>query len=220
VPHENSSPPSAARPLRPADRRDEIVAAALVGMVVVLLGYASGIGGSGGTATASGVPTPGAVVQPTTAPTSPAPVIVSATGIPSGNPTSDPGYYLYSNTVPTGNPTNPTAGPTSAPAPPTGIPSAANTGGTTVVVGSPSSGATPRASASASTSAATGALDCALGSNGLTSVLPTATASDDPLGNTVSGVTTTLESLLGGVLGTCTATAAPTATPTPSASGS
>jgi hypothetical protein len=34
----------------------------------------------------------------------------------------------------------------------------------------------------------------------------------------VSGVTTTLESLLGGVLGTCTATA--TASPTPSASGS
>ncbi|HET9172414.1 MAG TPA: hypothetical protein VFN97_23510 [Actinospica sp.] len=212
---------SAARPRRPADRRDEIVAATLVGMVVVLLGYASGIGGSAGAATPSAGSTPGAVAeQPSANPTGPAPVIVSATGGPSGVPTSDPGgYYVYasgdgSGTLPTGD-ASVGAGAASAPAGvPTPQPSATG-GATTVVVGGGAGGtATPTASASATPGTAA-ALDCVLGSNGITSVLPTSAASGSLLGGVVANLDNNVESALSGLFGTCTATA--TATPTPSA---
>ena len=49
----NTSSPAASWP---ADHRDQIVGATLAGMVLVLLGYASGIGGGGGVAQATGGP--------------------------------------------------------------------------------------------------------------------------------------------------------------------
>ncbi|NUP49963.1 MAG: hypothetical protein HOW97_22025, partial [Catenulispora sp.] len=62
-----------------ADRRDEAVGATLVGLVVVLLGYASGVGagGSGGTVAAGGGPQgiPGSPPAPASATS---PVLVQA----------------------------------------------------------------------------------------------------------------------------------------------
>jgi hypothetical protein len=73
----------AGRGRRPGDRRDEAVGAALVGLVVVLVGYASGIGagGSGGSgppiAAGGGAPSvPGSSAAPTSAPST---VLVQAT---------------------------------------------------------------------------------------------------------------------------------------------
>ncbi|MCX5558204.1 hypothetical protein [Streptomyces sp. NBC_00038] len=65
---------------RPRDHRDEVVAGALVGAVVIVLGYASGIGAPSGTAEAATPPTSPPAV---TAPASPA--------APGGSGARDPG---------------------------------------------------------------------------------------------------------------------------------
>jgi len=78
--------PFFARASWPGDHRDEIVAGALVAMVVVVLGYASGIG-----APAAGVqlatPPVSSSPQPTAEPGSAPPPDISATG-----PATGPGY--------------------------------------------------------------------------------------------------------------------------------
>jgi hypothetical protein len=85
------SKPFSTRARWPSDHRDELVAAALVGLVVVLLGYASGIGGSSNAATAAGGPS--AVIAPDTpSPTGPSPVIVRATTPDSGSGGYGGGY--------------------------------------------------------------------------------------------------------------------------------
>ncbi|MFH8660695.1 hypothetical protein [Streptomyces afghaniensis] len=78
----------------PRDHRDELVAGALVGAVVIVLGYASGIGApsaSGGTQTAAPPASPPAA----TAPANPAPAAPGGTGV------SDPGTGV--GQVPIGN---------------------------------------------------------------------------------------------------------------------
>lgn len=220
MPH-TSRRSSAARPRWPADRRDEIVAATLVGMVVVLLGYASGIGVSAGMGAPSAGSTPGAVTElPSANPTSPAPVIVSATGAPGGDATSDPGgYYTYygsgdgNSTLPTGAASD-GAGNASAPA---GIPSAqpsVSGGDTTVVVGGAGSTPTPSATASSGPQT-TSVLACVLGSSGLSGVLPTSTPTGGLLGGVLSGVGTSVDSVVNDLLGSCSTTASATPAPTP-----
>src|SRR5947209_12047239 len=72
---------NAASTRRAVDHRDQIIGATLVGTVLVLLGYASGIGGGGGTAQAAGGPGPGVIARaPSPSSSEPSPGIVQATG--------------------------------------------------------------------------------------------------------------------------------------------
>src|SRR5438270_13818864 len=92
-----STPRNAATPHRAADHRDQIIGATLVGTVLVLLGYASGIGGGGCAAQAAGRPAPGVIARsPGPSDTGPPPALREATGHP-GAP-SGAGYgYGYAH---------------------------------------------------------------------------------------------------------------------------
>ena len=197
-----------ARARGPADHRDEIVAAALVGTVLVLLGYASGIGGGSGPARASSGSAPNTVaLVPAPASSGPSPVIVQATGGSGGGFSSGygagGGYGGYGGDgggqgpAPAANPGG-ASGPTPAPS---STPSASSPD--PVIVGG-----SPSASPGGTASGGSGQLTCLLGSTSA-GLLPT-----DPAGLTgiLSGVTSTVGSVLGGLLGPC-----PAASPTPSA---
>ncbi len=219
----SSVPRNAASPGRLTDRRDQIIAATLVGTVLVLLGYASGIGGGGGAAQAAGGPDPGVIAQaPSPSASGPAPVIVQATG-GSGDSGAPGGYgsgygYGYgsgsSGTQPAGGPSGISS---TEPSPST---SAAGP----VIVGAPGTGS-PIPSATPSTAASCGLIDCVTsvvaGAGGLLPCLLGSGSSGllpgtlgDPTGLVpgVGGVTTTVGSVVGSLLGT-----RPTASATPSA---
>lgn len=132
---ENSSKAHAGRGRRLVDRRDEAVGATLVGLVVVLLGYASGIGaggGGGGVSSAVGGGPPNVVGSSGAGPApDTSPVIVQASsssaaadgdGFPlPGDPTS-PGVTNQPSAHPTpsGAPSSSSAGPTPTPTPSSG----------------------------------------------------------------------------------------------------
>jgi hypothetical protein len=108
---DNPSKTLAGRGRKPGDRRDEVVGATLVGLVVVLLGYASGIGagGSGGSwssiaAGGTAPSVPGSSAAPASATS---PVLIQASTSPNGSSAWNPG--LADSTGPT------SAKPTSAP---------------------------------------------------------------------------------------------------------
>lgn len=87
---DNPSKTTAGRARRPMDRRDEAVGATLVGLVVVLLGYASGIGTDAtGTTTAAGGPAPSAGGSSGTSMSLAPPVLIQAS--PSTSATSAAG---------------------------------------------------------------------------------------------------------------------------------
>ena len=221
----NSSSSISVKSRRTADHRDEIVAATLVGMVLVLLGYASGIAGGSGAAQASGSSAPNAVaVQPSLTSSGPAPVIVQATGGPGDGSGYGGGYGGgYGSGYTGGGGAAPGAGGGSGGTSGTGpshsaVPSSGSSD--PVIVGSP--GASPSAGPSGSSSpgAACDQPLC-LGSGLLSGLLPCPSASSAAglltggsagLGGLLSGVTTTVGSVAGGLLGTCAS-----ATPTPSA---
>jgi len=75
-------------PLLPRDHRDELVAGALVGAVVIVLGYASGIGApsASGQAATSPTPPPVATAPPIPMPTAPAGSGAQAPGTGAGQP--------------------------------------------------------------------------------------------------------------------------------------
>lgn len=108
----------------PADRRDQIVGATLVGLVVVLLGYASGIGVEAPGAQAAGGG-PASHLGPPAGPASDqSPVLVQAPSSSGGAPPTTAGGYVGavpkdqpSNPGPVGGTTPGTASPT-VPAPP------------------------------------------------------------------------------------------------------
>ena len=78
---------------RPRDHRDELVAGALVGTVVIVLGYASGIGAPSASGEAATPPTPAPAA---TAPASPGPAA------PGGSGAQDPGTGMGQYPVGTG----------------------------------------------------------------------------------------------------------------------
>jgi hypothetical protein len=217
----SSVPRNAASPGGLTDRRDQIIAATLVGTVLVLLGYASGIGGGGGAAQAAGGPDPGVIAQaPSPSASGPAPVIVQATG-GSGDSGAPGGYgsgYGYGSGSSGTQPAGGASGMSSA------EPSPSASAAGPVIVGAPGTGS-PSPSATPSTAASCGLIDCVTsvvaGAGGLLPCLLGSGSSGllsgtlgDPTGLVpgVGGVTTTVGSVAGSLLGTC-----PTATATPSA---
>lgn len=114
--------PFFARTSWPGDHRDEVVAGALVAAVVVVLGYASGVGRStaGGEVFSSPAPSNSTVV---TSPAATGPASAPADGTPpNGGPVIDGGEPPSPGTP--GGSTSPGPGPTgtSSPASPTGGP--------------------------------------------------------------------------------------------------
>ena len=215
----------------PVDHRDQIVGATLVGIVLVLLGYASGIGGGSGVAQASGGAAPGTLaVAPSPSVGGSPPAIIQAIGsgdggVPGGYGYGSGGEYGSGQTSASGSGSGPSGisgasppAPASASATPSaGSPSPVIVGVSTSATPSPASSGTVSPTASCGllgcvTSALTGTsglLPCLLGP-GIPGLLPTG-----PTGPTglLPGVTTVVGPLTGELLGSC-----PTATPTPSAS--
>jgi hypothetical protein len=213
-----------------AGHRDEIVAASLVGLVAVLLGYASGVGldGAAGSAAAAAGPAPLEALRPTAA--NPAPVVVQASstsaasqGADSGAPathggpaaattpqpgtTAPPGPTVSRLPGPTFFPSDPMSGPmpTSAPTSspqPAEPPSTSTSGGPSTIPPAPMpSPAQPSTAASTGQLPVVGSLACLLSATGL--------------GGT-TGLFTGPTAIVGGVLapllGACPATSAPPVT--------
>jgi hypothetical protein len=214
----------------PADHRDQIVGATLAGMVLVLLGYASGIGGGGGVAQATGGPAPGTLVV-ASSPTAngSAPDVIQATGGSGGS-----GDYGYGFGGGSGAGSAPGAGAWPSPSAESRAPDIV--GGSPLASPSDSPSASPSGAPSSAASCSlldcvtsvltgtTGGLTCLLGSG--PTGLPGLTGLTDPIGLTgvLSGVTAPVGSLTGsltgpltgGLLGGCP-TPTPSATPNPSA---
>jgi hypothetical protein len=220
----------------PADRRDQVVGATLVGLVVVLLGYASGIGAEGPGAQAAGGG-PASTLGPPGTPTSDSsPVLVQAPPSSGGAQPTATGGYL--GAVPPNQPSE--AGPgggigtsialstTSAPGTTPTPPTTPAPPATPTPTGSqpPSSPTTP-SSPSASPPTASGSQPTDPG-GGTSSPAPGGPTSSSPGGSVLGGLlppnllpclldplTAPLTGLLGlggGLLGTCPA-------PTASAGG-
>lgn len=223
----NTSSPAASWP---ADHRDQIVGATLAGMVLVLLGYASGIGGGGGVAQATGGPAPGTLVVASSPPTNgSAPDVIQATG---GSGVS--GDYGYGFGGGSGAGSAPAAGAWPSPSAESRTPDIVGGSPSASPSDSPSSSPSGAPSSTASCSlldcvtsvltGTTGGLNCLLGSGSeglLTSGPsgPTGLPGLTGLTGVLSGVTAPVGSLTGslaspltgGLLGGCP-------TPTPSAS--
>lgn len=174
----------------PSDHRDELVAAALVGLVVVLLGYASGIG-LGGTNSSAAAGGPSAVIAPASpSPTGPSPVIVRATG-GDGNG-GDNGYGGgYGSGYGAGTGTGSGTGVGSG----TGNTGAG--GGSTTPVGSPSTGSGSSTGATSSPIIVGSTSPASPTPSGL---LPVVTSG---LGTLTGTLTSTVNEVLCGLLGVC-----------------
>jgi hypothetical protein len=203
---EERTMPWFARAAWPADHRDEVVAAALVGSVVIILGYSIGIGsGTAYVRTIHAVrvvqepgtaPGGGGAANPTTAPVGGGGFALGAGGAPGGIPGGVPGSGVVGVTAGA----SPSAVPTTGTTAPTTGPTGTGTSGT------PTSGPTPTA-----TPPATGTGLPVVGGvlNGVVCTLE-----NTPV---LSGVLQPVTSLLGAVttplVGSCATTTAP-ATPT------
>jgi hypothetical protein len=162
----------------PSDHRDELVAAALVGLVVVLLGYASGIGLGSNAASGDG----SAIIAPgSPAPTGPSPFIVRATpGSGSGGYAlgGGGGYGGYGGGGSIGG--GPVAGSTGPAAPSASFAPTSPAASPTVVGSPPPASATASAAPTTATTGLGGVVD------GLT-----------------GGLTSTVDTVLCGLLGVC-----------------
>lgn len=141
---DNPSKAAEGRAGRPVDRRDEAVGATLVGLVVVLLGFASGIGAGGsGTEVAGGgsqAPTTAGSLSGAPTPAGPPALIQASSSASAGGDQYPPtgglpvGPNQSSAPVPVGATSGPVAGP---PGPPSSVPSTPMPTPTSVISGPP-----------------------------------------------------------------------------------